>query len=222
MRAISDAIREGAEAFLSRQYRTIAMLSVVAAAAIFGFYYVNRDVANIAEMGAGTAWKVTISFIDRGALLGDRRLHRHVRLDPGQHPHRGGGDDQPQPARCRSRCAAARSPGSSVVAMSLLGVGGLFWLFGGMQRLRARPAADRRLRLRRQLRGAVRAARRRHLHQGRGRRRGPRRQGRGGHPGGRPAQPRGDRGPRGRQRRRLRRPRRRPVRDRRPPRTSAR
>ena len=28
MRAISDAIREGAEAFLSRQYRTIGVLSV--------------------------------------------------------------------------------------------------------------------------------------------------------------------------------------------------
>ncbi len=63
MRAISDAIREGAEAFLSRQYRTIALLSVVAAAAIFGFYYVNREVKNIAEMGEGTFWKVTISFL---------------------------------------------------------------------------------------------------------------------------------------------------------------
>src|SRR5262245_65108553 len=67
MRAISDAIREGAEAFLARQYRTIGMLSVVAAAAIFGFYYVNRDVQNIAEMGEGTAWKVTASFL-AGAL----------------------------------------------------------------------------------------------------------------------------------------------------------
>ena len=30
MRVISDAIREGAEAFLRRQYRTIAVLAVVA------------------------------------------------------------------------------------------------------------------------------------------------------------------------------------------------
>ncbi len=58
MREISDAIREGAEAFLSRQYRTIAGLSLVAAAAIFGFYYVNREVKNIAEMGAGTFWRL--------------------------------------------------------------------------------------------------------------------------------------------------------------------
>src|SRR5262245_37080857 len=63
MREISDAIREGAEAFLRRQYRTIALLSVVAALVIFGFYYVNREVKNIAEMGEGTFWKVTLSFI---------------------------------------------------------------------------------------------------------------------------------------------------------------
>jgi len=67
MRAISEAIREGAEAFLSRQYKTIGLLSIVAAAAIFGFYFVNREVKNIAEMGQGTAWKVTISFLT-GAL----------------------------------------------------------------------------------------------------------------------------------------------------------
>ena len=60
---ISDAIREGAEAFLSRQYRTIGMLSIVAALAIFGFYFANRDVANIREMGEGTFWKVTLSFL---------------------------------------------------------------------------------------------------------------------------------------------------------------
>jgi len=63
MRQISDAIREGAEAFLSRQYRTIGMLSIVAAAAIFGFYFFNRDVKNIEQMGEGTFWKVTLSFL---------------------------------------------------------------------------------------------------------------------------------------------------------------
>src|SRR5262245_62486032 len=60
MQSIAAAIREGAEAFLSRQYKTIGMLSVVAAAVIFGFYYFNREVPNIAEMGAGTAWKVKV------------------------------------------------------------------------------------------------------------------------------------------------------------------
>ena len=73
--------------------------------------------------------------------------------------------------------------------------------------------APRRPRLRRLAHLRLRAARRRHLHEGRGRRRRPRRQDRGGDPGGRPAQPGRDRGQRRRQRRRLRRHGRRPVRD---------
>src|SRR2546427_13022711 len=63
MRKISDAIREGAEAFLARQYRTIATLAVFAALLSFCFYYANSDVKNIAEMGSGTAWKITRSFV---------------------------------------------------------------------------------------------------------------------------------------------------------------
>src|SRR5688500_2441015 len=63
MKEIADAIREGAEAFLARQYRTIGVLSVLAAAAIFLFYFMNREVKNIAEMGQGTAFRVTLSFL---------------------------------------------------------------------------------------------------------------------------------------------------------------
>ncbi len=138
MRAISEAIREGAEAFLSRQYRTIAWLSLVAAAAIFGFYYFNRDVKNIAEMGEGTFWKVTISFLAGAlcsAIAGYIGMFVSIR------------------ANIRTAAAAMTSlnkalqialrggavSGLAVVAMSLLGVGGLFWLFGGMQDFRHVP-----------------------------------------------------------------------------------
>ena len=131
MRAISDAIREGAEAFLSRQYRTIATLSVVAAAAIFGFYYLNREVKNIAEMGEGTFWKVTISFLIGAlcsAIAGYVGMFVSIR------------------ANIRTAAAARTSlnqalqialrggavSGLSVVSMSLLGVGGLFYFFGGL------------------------------------------------------------------------------------------
>src|SRR5207245_10643589 len=67
MREISDAIRQGAEAFLRRQYRTIAVLAIAAALVIFGFYFHNRGVKNIAQMGSGTAWQVTVSVLG-GAL----------------------------------------------------------------------------------------------------------------------------------------------------------
>src|SRR5512143_4198676 len=132
MRQISDAIREGAEAFLSRQYRTIGMLSIVAALAIFGFYFFNRDVKNIEEMGEGTFWKVTMSFLIGAAcsaIAGFIGMFVSIR------------------ANIRTATAALTSlnkalqislrggavSGLAVVSMSLLGVGGLFWLFGGMQ-----------------------------------------------------------------------------------------
>jgi K(+)-stimulated pyrophosphate-energized sodium pump len=131
MQEISTAIREGAEAFLSRQYRTILWLSGVAAAAIFAFYFLNRNVPNIAEMGEGTAWKVTISFITGAAcsaIAGYIGMFVSIR------------------ANLRTAAAAMTSlnkalqiamrggavSGLTVVSMSLLGVGGLFVLFGGI------------------------------------------------------------------------------------------
>ena len=125
MRAISDAIREGAEAFLSRQYRTIGILSIVAALAIFGFYFFNRDVKNIAEMGEGTFWRVTVSFLVGAlcsAIAGYIGMFVSIR------------------ANIRTATAALTSlnkalqialrggavSGLFVVSMSLLGVGGLY------------------------------------------------------------------------------------------------
>jgi K(+)-stimulated pyrophosphate-energized sodium pump len=138
MRQISDAIREGAEAFLRRQYRTIAALSVLAALLIFGFYFVNREVKNIAEMGSGVAWKITLSFVTGAlcsAIAGYVGMYVSIR------------------ANIRTAAAAMTSlnkalqialragavSGLSVVSMSLLGVGGLFYLFGGMQDYRHVP-----------------------------------------------------------------------------------
>src|SRR6185503_16591647 len=135
---IANAIREGAEAFLSRQYRTIGLLSLVTAGIIFGFYYVNREVRNIAEMGQGTAWKITLSFITGAlcsAIAGYIGMYVSIR------------------ANIRTAAAAMTSlnkalqialragavSGLSVVSMSLLGVGGLFYLFGGMQDYRHVP-----------------------------------------------------------------------------------
>ena len=56
MQEISSAIREGAEAFIKRQYSTIAMLAVLAAAIIYVAY---GFVANKPDV----AWKTAFSFI---------------------------------------------------------------------------------------------------------------------------------------------------------------
>ncbi len=131
MRAISDAIREGAEAFLRRQYRTIAMLSVVVAVLLLVFYGLEKH-------DWGLAGKIVASFLIGAAcsaLAGYIGMYVSIR------------------ANIRTASAARTSLGDAlaialrggavsgltVVAMSLLGVGGLFVLFGGL----ASPEAAR-------------------------------------------------------------------------------
>src|SRR5712691_8468068 len=138
MREISDAIREGAEAFLSRQYRTIGGLSLVAAAAIFAFYYLNREVRNIAEMGGGTFWKVTISFVAgalSSAIAGYIGMFVSIRANIRTAAAAMTGLNKALQIALRGGAVS----GLSVVAMSLLGVGGLFYLFDGMHDYRHVP-----------------------------------------------------------------------------------
>ncbi len=124
MQVISNAIKQGAEAFLKRQYQTITLWSAVLAVVIFlGYYFGKGD--------AGLAWHTTVAFI-LGAicsgLAGFSGMFVSIR------------------ANIRTASAARTSlnkalqialrggavTGLSVVALSLLGVGALFYLFGGL------------------------------------------------------------------------------------------
>jgi K(+)-stimulated pyrophosphate-energized sodium pump len=124
MRLISDAIREGAEAFMKRQYSAIAILAVVIAVILYIGYYVSaysRPYAN----------KVVISFIigaTCSALSGYSGMFVSIR------------------ANIRVASAARTSIGKAlqtalrggavtglvVVSLSLLGIGLLFLVFGGL------------------------------------------------------------------------------------------
>ncbi|MBI3079713.1 MAG: sodium/proton-translocating pyrophosphatase, partial [Deltaproteobacteria bacterium] len=123
MQEIALAIKEGAEAFLKRQYRTIGLLSVLCAAIIFVGYGFFKDW----DLGL----KTTLAFIlgaACSALAGFIGMFVSIR------------------ANLRTAAAAQTSlndalvialrggavSGLTVVAMSLLGVGGLFYLYGGM------------------------------------------------------------------------------------------
>jgi K(+)-stimulated pyrophosphate-energized sodium pump len=69
MRAISDAIREGAEAFLRRQNRTILLLAVLFAALLFvgyGFIRTHREFDPVGSSLQLASW-ITLSFV-LGAL----------------------------------------------------------------------------------------------------------------------------------------------------------
>jgi K(+)-stimulated pyrophosphate-energized sodium pump len=124
MRLISDAIREGAEAFMKRQYSAIAILAVVIAVILYIGYYASaysRPYAN----------KVVISFIigaTCSALSGYSGMFVSIR------------------ANIRVASAARTSIGKAlqtalrggavtglvVVSLSLLGIGLLFLVFGGL------------------------------------------------------------------------------------------
>ena len=124
MQAISNAIREGAEAFLSRQYRTIGILAAVLAVVVFLGYHASDRTAQYAT-------KTVISFLVGAVcsgLAGFTGMYVSIR------------------ANIRTAAAARNSlngalqaalrggavTGLVVVALSLLGVGALFYFFGGL------------------------------------------------------------------------------------------
>ena len=98
---------------------------------IFGFYYVNREVKNIAEMGSGTAWKVTISFVT-GALCSAVAgyIGMFVSIRANLRTAAAAMTSLDRALRIALRGGAVS--GLTVVSMSLLGVGGLFYFFGGL------------------------------------------------------------------------------------------
>jgi K(+)-stimulated pyrophosphate-energized sodium pump len=124
MQSISNAIKEGAEAFLRRQYTTIGGLTGVLAIVIFLGYWQGKGDMTL-------AWHTTVAFLVGAicsAIAGFSGMFVSIR------------------ANIRTASAARTSlnralqialrggavTGLSVVAMSLLGVGGLFWAFDGM------------------------------------------------------------------------------------------
>mgnify|MGYP005846790487 CR=1 FL=1 len=123
MQVIADAIKEGAEAFLRRQYRTIAILAVALAVIILGVYSMSKGW----ELGL----RMTTGFLF-GAFCSGLAGYLGMWIS----------------IRSNIRCAAAVTnslnnalkvalrggavSGITIVAMSLLGVGSVFYLFGGL------------------------------------------------------------------------------------------
>ena len=130
MQEIAGAIKEGAEAFLKRQYTTIYGLSVVLGILIFAFYAATK--------GSHLAWETVTSFFAGAVcsgLAGFSGMFVSIR------------------ANLRAASAARTSlnralqlalrggavTGLSVVALSLLGVGIIFLSFGGLHNPKSVP-----------------------------------------------------------------------------------
>lgn len=123
MQEISNAIKEGAEAFLKRQYLTIAVLTLVLAALIYIFY---------GSLGGGQelAWRTTIAFLfgaGCSALAGIVGMWISIRTNIRTASAVRSSLDSALKIALRGGAVS----GVTIVAMSLLGVGVLFLLYGG-------------------------------------------------------------------------------------------
>ncbi len=131
MQEIAAAIREGAEAFLARQYKTIAIMAVVLAAVLYVGYSIYPPTAPL-------ALKVVFSFLMGAAcsgISGFTGMFVSIR------------------ANLRTAAAARSSLGRAlqlalhggavtgliVVGLALLGISTLFLLFGGLQHPQSAP-----------------------------------------------------------------------------------
>ncbi len=180
MQAISNAIREGAEAFMSRQYGTIAIIAVVLAILLYIGYRLSPFTAPFAN-------KVVVSFLIGAICSGLSGLtgmfvsiRTNIRAASAARTSLG--------RALQTALRGGAVTGLVVVALSLLGIGSPLLPLRRPRASASHALSTGRLRLRRIPGRALRSARRRHLHQGCRRRRRPRRQSRGRHPGGRPTQ----------------------------------
>ena len=125
MQKISNAIKEGAEAFLRRQNKTIILLALVLAVVIyFGYAFGKGDPA--------LALRMTISFVI-GSLcsLAAGFSGMWVSIRSNIRVASAARTDLNRALQIALRGGAVT--GLSVVSLSLLGVGILFWLFGGLE-----------------------------------------------------------------------------------------
>jgi K(+)-stimulated pyrophosphate-energized sodium pump len=123
MQQIAAAIREGAEAFLKRQYRTIGLMTVGLAVLMFVLYGILK--------GWDLSVKMTFAFI-LGALCSalSGYIGMYISIRANVRTANAARTSISQALVIALRGGAVS--GVTVVALSLLGVGGLYYLYGGM------------------------------------------------------------------------------------------
>ncbi|MBF0567967.1 sodium-translocating pyrophosphatase [Candidatus Magnetominusculus dajiuhuensis] len=137
MRAISDAIKEGANAFLKRQYKTIVILALMVAAALFIGYGMIREHQSFdpVETRMALAMWITLSFVFGAACsLFAGFIGMWVSIRSNIRTAAAAVNSVNDALRIAIRGGAVS--GLMVVSMSLLGVAGLYMLvkvFSGVE-----------------------------------------------------------------------------------------
>ena len=124
MQLISNAIREGAEAFLRRQYQTIGIIAAVLAVVVFVGYHLSPRTAPYAA-------KTVVSFLVGAVcsgLAGFTGMYCSIRANIRAASAARSSLDRALKLALRGGAVT----GLVVVALSLLGVSALFLLFGGL------------------------------------------------------------------------------------------
>jgi K(+)-stimulated pyrophosphate-energized sodium pump len=131
MQGISNAIREGAEAFLRRQYTSIILICIVVAA-LLGAFYTMVDI-HVPEGMTKTelAWKVVVAFLV-GALCSGLAgfIGMWIAVRANIRTASAARTDLNKALQISLRGGAVS--GILVVAMSLFGVGFIFLFYGGL------------------------------------------------------------------------------------------
>ncbi|MCM8821398.1 MAG: sodium-translocating pyrophosphatase [Candidatus Omnitrophica bacterium] len=122
MQEIANAIREGAGAFLKRQYTTIAILSIALAVIIFLIY------ASSGKISYG--WHTSIAFI-LGALCSSISGYVGMYISVRSNSRAASAAGRSMNEALVTALRGGAVSGILVVALSLLGVAGIFLLYGG-------------------------------------------------------------------------------------------
>ncbi len=124
MRAISDAIREGAEAFMKRQYGTIAVLAIVIAVLLYVGYHLYARTAPYAAM-------TVISFLI-GAICSGFAGYTGMYVSIRANIRTASAARTSLDRAIQSALRGGAVTGLIVVSLALLGLGILFLAFGGL------------------------------------------------------------------------------------------
>jgi K(+)-stimulated pyrophosphate-energized sodium pump len=127
MRNISDAIREGAEAFLARQYKTIAYLTIPVAVVIWLLYALRQSSGQEHISTSQLAWYVAGSFIF-GAICSGIAGYVGMWVAIRSNIRTAAASRTSLNLGLQIALRGGAVSGLFVVVMSLLGVGGLFTL----------------------------------------------------------------------------------------------